>query len=45
MEVAAALAASMKVSIAELLGSQDDLLPKAIVVHRYVAGEKLVSKE
>src|SRR4051812_18884379 len=45
MEVAVELAASMKVSIAELLGSEDDLLPKAVVARRYVEGEDLVSKE
>ena len=42
---AAELAATMGVSLAELLGSQDDKLPKADVVPIYVPGMPLVSKE
>ena len=45
MEEAAKLAASMGVTVAELLGSQDDNLPKADVVPTYVPGKPLVSKE
>ena len=45
MEEAAKLAAAMGVSVAELLGSQDDKLPKADVVPTYVPGMPLVSKE
>jgi hypothetical protein len=45
MEEAAKLAAAMGVSVAELLGSQDDKLPKAVVVPTYVPGMPLVSKE
>ena len=35
----------MGVTVAELLGSQDDKLPKADVVPTYVPGKPLVSKE
>ena len=35
----------MGVSVAELLGSQDDKLPKADVVPTYVPGKPLVSKQ
>jgi hypothetical protein len=45
MEEAAKWAADMGVSVAELLGSQDDKLPKADVVPTYVPGMPLVSKE
>ena len=45
MEEAAKLAAAMGVSVAELLGSQDDKLPKTDVVPTYVPGKPLVSKE
>ena len=44
MEEAATLAAAMGVSVAELLGSQDDKLPKADVVPTYVPENPLVSK-
>ena len=45
MEEAGKLAAAMGVTVAELLGSQDDKLPKADVVPTYVAGKPLVSDE
>ena len=45
MEQAAKLAAAMGVTVAELLGSQDDKLPKADVVPTYVPGKPLVSNE
>ena len=45
MKAVAELAASNEINIAELLGSQLDLLSKAVVVHRYAEGEDLVSKE
>ena len=41
----AKLAADMGVSVAELLGSQDDKLPMAPVVPGYVPGMPLVSQE
>jgi hypothetical protein len=43
MEEAAKLAAEMGVSIDDMLGSQDDKLPKAVVVSTYVPGKPLVS--
>ena len=45
MEEAAKLAADMGVPIAELLGSQDDNLPKAPVVPTYVLGMPFVTQE
>ena len=45
MGEATKLAAAMGVSVAELLGSQDDKLPKADVVPTYVPGKPLVNKE
>ena len=45
MEEAAKLAASMNVTVEELLGSQDDKLPKAQVVPTYVPGKQLVPFE
>src|SRR4051812_17447858 len=35
----------MNVTVARLLGSQDDKLPKAVIVARYVLGMDLVSKK
>ena len=45
MVTAAELAAAMGVTVADLLGSQDDKLPKADVVPTYIPGMPLVSKE
>jgi hypothetical protein len=45
MSIAAELAASMEISLDELLGPQLDLLPKMPIAPKYVAGEDLVSKE
>ena len=45
MEAATKLAADMGVTIAELLGSQDDDLPKAPVVPTYVLGMPFVTQE
>ena len=45
MEAAAALAAEMGVSIAELLSSQDDKLPNATLVPQYKVGMPFVTKE
>ena len=45
MGEAAKLAAAMGVTVAELLGSQDDKLPKADVVPTYVPGKPLVSTQ
>ena len=45
MEEAAKLAAAMGVTVAELLGTQDDSIPKAPVVRTYVPKEELVSRE
>ena len=45
MQAATELAASMGVSIAELLGSQDDNLPKATVVPQYKIGMPFVTPE
>ena len=45
MKAAAELAASMGVTIADLLGSQDDNLPKATVVPQYKIGMPFVTPE
>ena len=45
MEEAAQFVTSMGVTIADLLSSQDDNLPKAAVVWKYVIGQPLVTKE
>ena len=45
MEAAAKLAADMGVTIAELLGSQDDNIPKAPVVPTYELGMPFVTQQ
>jgi len=45
MAEAAKLAAAMGVTVAELLGTQDDNIPKAPVVRTYVPKEEMVSRE
>ena len=35
----------MGVTVADLLGSQDDNVPKAVAVRKYVIGQPLVTKE
>ena len=45
MEEAKKLAADMGVALEQLLGSQDNNLPKAVPVRKYVIGQPLVTRE
>ena len=45
MEEARKLVADMGVTVEQLLGPQDDNLPKAVPVRKYVIGQPLVTKE